>query len=505
MSLINRLLQRMTGQSRFYRTRRRKPFSPFGIQAAQVETLENRRLLSALTVTTAADSGAGSLRAEIAAANNGDTINFAASLQGQTITLTGGELLINKGLTIQGPGAAQLTISGGNASRVFDVASSQPVMLTGLTISNGHTTYFQGGGGIFNAGGSNLTVSACTISNSRANNGGGIYNDFGGTVTLSACNISGDSTFVPSYTTPFHAEGGGIFNAGTLTATNCTLSGDVAGSNGGGIYDIGKLTAGGCTLSGDSATGTTVVGPSGFLPSGMGGGIYVYGGWVLGPTGYRSYGQASLTNCTIAGNFANGNPRGDMTSGSGGGLYVDGSGSPMDSQVYVYLINCTVSLNRANSVGGGIAVEIFAGSGNGGGVLRLVNTIVAGNTDRVHGGGVYSEGFPGGDIEVSTLYSDHCLFGNGSGVSSYATRYGNIIGGLGGNPVINAMLGPLQNNGGPTMTMPLLAGSPAIGHGVSASFGPLPVGWVNAPATDQRGVTRLDQPGELIDIGAYEL
>ena len=171
---------------------------------------------------------------------------------------------------------------------------------------------------------------------------------------------------------------------------------------------------------------------------------------------------------------------------------------------FTYLTNCTVSLNRANSVGGGIAVEIFASSGNGGGeALRLVNTIVAGNTDRVHGASVYSEGFPGGDIEVSTLYSDHCLFGNGSGVSSYATRNGNIVGGLGGNPVINAMLGPLQNNGGPTMTMALLAGSPAIGQGVSSSFGS--GGWLNAPATDQRGVTRLDQPGELIDIGAYEL
>jgi hypothetical protein len=53
------------------------------------------------------------------------------------------------------------------------------------------------------------------------------------------------------------------------------------------------------------------------------------------------------------------------------------------------------------------------------------------------------------------------------------------------------------------MTMALLAGSPAIGHGVSASFGN--GGWLNAPATDQRGVTRLDQPGELIDMGAYEL
>ena len=134
MLLINPLLRRISGRSRSGRIRRRKSFSPFGIQAAQVEVLENRQLLSALTVTTAADSGAGSLRAEIAAANSGDTINFAASLKGQTITLTSGELLISKGLTVQGPGAAQLTISGGNRSRVFDVAINGTQVLSNLDI-----------------------------------------------------------------------------------------------------------------------------------------------------------------------------------------------------------------------------------------------------------------------------------------------------------------------------------------------------------------------------------
>jgi hypothetical protein len=137
MSFVNRLLQQITWQPRDRRPRLRRAFSPFGPQAAQVEVLENRRLLSALTVTSAADSGAGSLRAEIAAASSGDTINFAASLKGQTITLTSGELVINKGLTIQGPGAGQLTISAAYKSQVFDVTSSQPVVLTGLTISHG--------------------------------------------------------------------------------------------------------------------------------------------------------------------------------------------------------------------------------------------------------------------------------------------------------------------------------------------------------------------------------
>jgi hypothetical protein len=244
----------------------------------QPESLENRRLLSALTVTTAADSGAGSLRAEIAAAKSGDSIDFASSLKGKTITLTSGELLINKGLTIQGLGAAQLTISGGNASRVFDVTSSQPVVLTGLTISNVYIIN-AAGGGIYEASGSNLTVSACTISNCHAGPAGGaIYNagtltvngssltgDRGGagggignagTLTCNGCTLSGDVA----------VSGGGISNGGTLTATNCTLSGDVADGwvhgGGGGIYNAGLLTASGCTLSGDSVT------------LGAGGGIY---------------------------------------------------------------------------------------------------------------------------------------------------------------------------------------------------------------------------------------
>src|SRR3954447_4092298 len=75
-----------------------------------LECLEGRWVPSTLTVTSAADSGAGSLRADVAAAHNGDTVAFAPSLAGQTITLTSGELLINKNLTITGLGASQLTV-----------------------------------------------------------------------------------------------------------------------------------------------------------------------------------------------------------------------------------------------------------------------------------------------------------------------------------------------------------------------------------------------------------
>src|SRR5262249_50407277 len=105
-----------------------------------LEGLEQRWVPSTLTVTNNQDSGKGSLRAEIAAAHNGDTIVFAPSLNGQTITLTSGELLIKTSLTISGPGASQLTVSGKNASRVFELSSktNPQVTLSGLTISDGN-------------------------------------------------------------------------------------------------------------------------------------------------------------------------------------------------------------------------------------------------------------------------------------------------------------------------------------------------------------------------------
>src|SRR5439155_23181861 len=103
-----------------------------------LEALEDRLVLSTLTVLNTLDSGAGSLRAEIAAAHNADTIVFAPSLAGQTITLTSGELLLRHSMTIAGPGAGNLTVSGNHASRVFElVQGAKQVTLSGLTISNG--------------------------------------------------------------------------------------------------------------------------------------------------------------------------------------------------------------------------------------------------------------------------------------------------------------------------------------------------------------------------------
>src|SRR5262249_3787354 len=140
----------------------------------RLEALEDRTVPSTLTVTNNLDTGAlgdGSLRGEIAAAQSGDTINFASSLLGQTIRLTNGELAITRSLDIEGPGANQLTVSGGGASRVFDISGGVTVTIAGMTVTdglaNGSSPVLAGtGGGILNFG--RLTLANDVLSSNQA-------------------------------------------------------------------------------------------------------------------------------------------------------------------------------------------------------------------------------------------------------------------------------------------------------------------------------------------------
>ena len=208
----------------------------------RLEVLEGKALPSILVVTNPSDTGVpgdGSLRGEIAAAANGDTIEFAGPVHGQTIALSKGELALTKSLDIEGPVANPVVISGNNASRVLDISSSSAIVtLSGLTITQG-TAEGGFGGGIYNTGA--LTVSQCTLSGNNAIYGGGIYNL--GTLTVSQSTLSGNlASFF----------GGGITNAGTLTVSQSTLSGNSAGI-GGGIANSGTVTVSHSTLSGNSA------------------------------------------------------------------------------------------------------------------------------------------------------------------------------------------------------------------------------------------------------------
>ena len=124
--------------------------------------LESRRLLSRLTVTNNGDSGAGSLRAEIAAASPGDVVAFGSNLLGQTIALAS-PLQVNTSLTIQGFTFGGPTISGSGSTEVFVIPAGVSVNLTGLQIANGRAA---NGGAIDNAG--NLTIRSSILSNNRA-------------------------------------------------------------------------------------------------------------------------------------------------------------------------------------------------------------------------------------------------------------------------------------------------------------------------------------------------
>jgi hypothetical protein len=273
-----------------------KPAGRHATFRPRLEALERRDLPSTLTVLNNLDSGAGSLRAEIAAAKSKDTIVFAPSLAGQTINLTSGELLIQKNLTIAGPGAGQLTVSGGGNSQVFEVAARAKVTMSGLTISNGSAIGLNGGpelgGGILNHG--TLTVSGCTLSSNHALYGGGIAN-FGGTLTVSGCTLSGnDGGFA----------GGGIWNGGTLTVSGSTIGSSV-----------------------DPITGSTLPGNYSY----EGGGIY-------------NLGNANVSNSTLSSNNAT---LGDQGSGNGGGIY-------NDRNAKLTVSNCTLSSDTAGLLGGGI-------------------------------------------------------------------------------------------------------------------------------------------------------
>ena len=173
-----------------------------------------------IIVSNTNDNGPGSLRQALVDANDGDTID-ATGVSG-TITLTSGQLLVDKSVTINGAGADVLALDGNATSRVFQIVTgAKTVSISGLTIRNG-----QGGngGGIENARTVTLTIINSTLSGNAAGLGGGVFNS--GTLTII------NSTFSSNMAT----QGGGIYNSGSgmLTITNSTFSGNAASETGGG-------------------------------------------------------------------------------------------------------------------------------------------------------------------------------------------------------------------------------------------------------------------------------
>jgi hypothetical protein len=382
-----------------------------------VEALEDRHLLSTLTVLNASDSGPGSLRAALAQANpaGGDTIVFAPALNGQTIGLQS-TLVIGKSVTIQGPGAGQLAVRRAAAGSfgVLAVSAGVTATVSGLTIANGSAGI---GGGVYNQG--NLTLTDCVVSANTATAGGGLFNDSGGKLTLIRDTVTGNTTGT------FDGYGGGIFNQGAgLTVLDSAVVHNIAGAG-----DVGE-----------------------------GGGLY------------NNAVPVTLADCTIADNTAQGN-----FLAAGGGVFFNGPGAAL-------VLSCTIAGNAAvapgveSSYGGGLYV---------GAPLTLLNTIVAGNAAQL-----------GTDMNGAVSTADNDLIG-----SPPNGNYSLPSNGLHNLTNTDPKLGALQDNGGPTPTMALLPGSPAIDAGSAAYLTNPPFG--GPPFHDQAGRPRV--VGLAPDIGAYEV
>lgn len=235
----------------------------------RLEVLEARAVPAqvSLTVTSLADSGPGTLRTAILAADAGkpsDKFTIGFSVTG-VIDLQSPLPDLNNTISVQGPGAGSLTVERAAGasfpSAIVSVDSGQTACLSGLTIANGNA------GGIYNVG--TLTVANCRVVNNAApftsssgfspgpGLGGGIDN-FGGSLTVSGSAVSGNTA----------SFGGGIFSFGSLTISNSTLSGNVATGftdpvthshifgHGGGIENDGVMTMASSTVSGNSTDGS---------------------------------------------------------------------------------------------------------------------------------------------------------------------------------------------------------------------------------------------------------
>jgi hypothetical protein len=437
-------------------------------------------------------SGPGSL-AQAVSDNNGlggaNTIIFSNTVAG-TINLGGSELAVLAPAIIRGPGPDMLAISANHNGRVFDIREASEI--SGLTIRDGRVIGSDGSPGL----------------NGFEARGGGIFNQ--STLTLSNCVVLSNSV-VGGMGGPSHlgfagnggpAMGGGLFNAGgNFFAINCSF--------------VGNSSIGG--PGGDGLTGD-----GGSAGNGLGGAICTGGGTNV------------LTACNIINSLAQGGSGGPSSGGSVGGDG-QGYGAGLYSESTVTFFNSTICAGSAVGGTGGAG----NGSGNGGGVYNVNDLALYSSTVASNSASGSSFDFGGGILSVGTLGMTNCtVAGNqadyGGGLNGNVNAGGtifaansagdgadvngtinssdyNLLQSFSGANIVGATthviigldprLGPLQNNGGPTLTMALLPGSPAIDKGRNFGF-----------ARDQRGLPHpWDLPsvanaggGDGSDIGACE-
>ena len=342
----------------------------------------------AQVVTSGADDGsAGTLRSQVASATVGSTITFDASVT--NVTLTTGQITIDKSLTITGNGQSTTTINGNANGRIFDVTTGN-FNLNNIGLTNG----LADNGGAIQLNGSNLTLSLVFISNCTANGtsgsggailvgpnstltaslstlsgnisnraGGAIEVTAGTTTTLTGVNLMNNNAGVsPATAAPGNGGALHVTGAAIVNITGGTISNNVAASEGGGLWNgAGTMTVNGSTISSNTASGVAA--------DNGGGGVY-----------NLNNGTLTITNATISSNIANG------TAGSGGGILSD-VGS------FLNISNTSVTDNRSNRAGGGI--ELQAGS-----TATLSDVILGGNNTGVspavaapgNGGGLHITG-----------------------------------------------------------------------------------------------------------------
>ena len=463
-------------------------------------------IVDSLTDESDNDFGPGdlSLREAISIAHlisGPDVITFDAGLDGGTIMLELGNLVIAEDLIIDATGLSNgLTIDAQDSSRLFYIASGAiDVTIANMSLIGGLS--FTRGGAIFSSSSATLTIDQSTISGNRAvgysARGGGVYAR--GNLTVADSVITGNST------DGLNARGGGLYARGNLSIADSVISGNStlgSISPGGGVYSLSVLTVTGSVLSGNSTTGA--VSPGGGLfatqltlanstvSGNMTAGDYSEGGGIGGRL-------ISTTDSTVSGNWTTGRDSG------GGGIH---------ATIDATLTNSTISGNSTthfDSDFGGVfsgrdltvtsstitnnhALHFLARYG---GVANnddtvIVGSIVAGNTS--------GQGRPDVSPGAGTFSVEYSVIGTGG---MTANQLQDINSGQGNLLNVDPQLGPLADNGGPTQTHELPFGSPALDAGDPAFAAP--------PDFDQRGMgfPRV-QDGNVdgasrIDIGAFEL